>query len=74
MENQRLLDQLFSVASMAAFSKSVKMAICHNFFIDCYLQKIFTCYKMARWPLIVLQIFFLCATFRDTIRSFLFGA
>jgi hypothetical protein len=35
---------------MAAFLTSWKMAIHHNFFMNRYLQKIFTCYKVARWP------------------------
>jgi hypothetical protein len=39
---------------MAAFLKNAKMAIRHNFFIDHYLYRIFTCYKMAMWPLIIL--------------------
>jgi hypothetical protein len=37
---------------MAAFLTSWKMAIRHNFFIDRYLQKIFTCYKVATRPFI----------------------
>jgi hypothetical protein len=49
---------------MAAFFKIAFFAIRHKFFIDNDLQKIIACYKMARWPLIILQIFFLCATFR----------
>jgi hypothetical protein len=37
---------------MAAFLKGGKMAICYKLFIDSYLQKIFTCYKVATWPFI----------------------
>jgi hypothetical protein len=40
------------MATMAAFLTSWKMAIRHNFFIDRYLQKMFTCYKVATWPFI----------------------
>jgi hypothetical protein len=40
------------MAPMAAFLTSWKMAIRHKFFIDHYLYQIFTCYKMAMWPLI----------------------
>jgi hypothetical protein len=39
---------------MAAFLKGAKLAIRHKFFIDHYLHPIFTCYKMAMWPLIIL--------------------
>jgi hypothetical protein len=55
------------MATMAAFLKSPVLAIRHNLFNYNYLHQIFPCYKMAMWPLIVLQIFFLCATFRDII-------
>jgi hypothetical protein len=51
---------------MAAFFKNLKMAICHKLFSVNYLHKIFTCYKMAMWPLIILRILFLFETFRDT--------
>jgi hypothetical protein len=40
------------MATVAAFFKSAVLAIRHNLFIDNYLHKIFTCYKMATWPLI----------------------
>jgi hypothetical protein len=53
---------------MAAFLKSVQMAIRHNFFIDSYLHQIFTCYKMATWPLIILRILFIFETFRDILE------
>jgi hypothetical protein len=40
------------MATMAAFLKSSKLAIRHNFFMDHYLHKIFTCYKLAMWSFI----------------------
>jgi hypothetical protein len=54
---------------MAAFLKSSKLAIRHNFFIDHYLHQIFTCYKMARWPLIVLQLLVFFETFWEHVKE-----
>jgi hypothetical protein len=67
MPNRRSSQEPFGVAVMAAFLTSWKMAIRHKFFIDHSLHLISSCYKMAMWPLMILQIFFLRATFRDTI-------